>query len=158
MATMSIGAAIHWQAQQAPDALCITHEGRSITRAQLDRRSNRLARAYEQCGVKQDDMVTIALPNGIEFYEACIATWKLGATPQPVSARLPVREREAIVELADPPLVVGVEEGTHAGRTTVPAGFEPEAGLSEEPLPDPETWRSAHVRKSNCRSQMVPQP
>lgn len=25
----------------------------------------------------------MALPNGIEFLEACLAAWKLGATPQP---------------------------------------------------------------------------
>ena len=72
-----------------------------ISRAELDARSNRLARAYADLGVGQGDLVTIALPNSVEFYEACVAVWKLGATPQPVSWRLPDRERQAIVELAD---------------------------------------------------------
>ena len=29
----------------------------------------------------QDSFVTIGLPNGIEWFEAAIAVWKLGATP-----------------------------------------------------------------------------
>lgn len=136
MAEMPIGTAVGWLAEQDPDRPAITHEGRTITRRELDRRTNRLARAYEQMGVGQDDLVTIGLPNGIEFYEACIATWKLGATPQPVSARLPFREREAIVELVDPPIVVGVEPGTHGERRCLPVGFEPDPSLDDGPLPE----------------------
>lgn len=136
MAEMPIGTAVGWLADQEPDAPSITHEGRTVTRSELDRRTNRLARAYAEMGVGQDDLVTIGLPNGIEFYEACIAAWKLGATPQPVSARLPFREREAIVELVDPPIVVGVEPGTHGDRRCVPIGFEPDPGLDDGPLPE----------------------
>ena len=134
MAMISIGAAIHLLAEEKPEAKAITCEGHSITRRELDLRTNRLARAYAELGVVQDAFVTIALPNGIEFYEACVATWKLGATPQPVSAKLPAIERTAIIELAKPALVVGVDglEGT----PSVPAGFTPSAALSDEPLPD----------------------
>ena len=93
MAMISIGAAIHLLAEEKPEAKAITCEGHSITRRELELRTNRLARAYAALGVAQDAFVTIALPNGIEFYEACVATWKLGATPQPVSAKLPAVER-----------------------------------------------------------------
>jgi bile acid-coenzyme A ligase len=136
MAEMPIGTAVGWLAEQDPDRPAITHDGRTVTRGELDRRTNRLARAYAEMGVGQDDLVTIGLPNGIEFYEACIATWKLGATPQPVSARLPFREREAIVELVDPPIVVGVEPGTHGERRCLPIGFEPDPALDDGPLPE----------------------
>jgi bile acid-coenzyme A ligase len=74
-------------------------------------------------GVGQDDFVTVGLPNGIAFYEACIAAWKLGATPQPISYRLPERERNEIVELAKPALVV-VDV------------IEPPASLSDSALPE----------------------
>ena len=37
-------------------------------------------RAYEELGVTQDSFVTIGLPNGIAWFEAAIAVWKLGAT------------------------------------------------------------------------------
>ena len=114
MALMPIGAAIRWLAERDPGRPAITViptpqadvARRTITRVELELHTNRLARTYERMGVKEGDLVTIGLPNSIEFYEACIATWKLGATPQPVSYRLPEREREEIVELAKPSLVV----------------------------------------------------
>lgn len=135
MAQMPIGEVFRYWAERDPNRPSITHEQRSVTRLELDQRTNRLARAYQAMGVEHNDLVTVGLPNGIEFYEACIAIWKLGATPQPVSARLPLREREAIVELVNPPIVVGVEPGTHGNRLCIPAGYEPDPGLDNSPLP-----------------------
>ena len=106
------------------------------TRAELDRRSNRLARAFAARGVGEGDLVCIALPNGIPFLEAAFAAWKLGAVPQPLSSRLPAAERDALVELANPRLVIGVPENAHPGRGCLPEGFEPDASLSDAPLPD----------------------
>src|SRR5215470_18314394 len=131
MALMPIGRIIGWLAEQNPDCPAITFEGRTITRLELEKRTNRLARAYQQFGVVQDDLVTIALPNGLEFYEAALAVWKLGATPQPVSARLPQLECEAIVALAHPALVVGAEPGSLGARPILAAGFTPDPSLSD---------------------------
>jgi bile acid-coenzyme A ligase len=105
---MPIGAVIRFQAERDPDRPAITDvgTGTTVTRAELERRTNRLARTYERLGVREGDFVTIGLPNGIDFYEAAIAAWKLGATPQPVSYRLPQRERDEIVALAGASLVV----------------------------------------------------
>src|SRR5437879_292236 len=89
-------------AETDPDRPAITHEGRTVKRAELESRTNRLARAFQRFGVRPDDFVTIGLPNGIGFFEAAVATWKLGATPQPISSRLPSSERKTIIELADP--------------------------------------------------------
>jgi bile acid-coenzyme A ligase len=125
----------HW-ANVQPDRVAIDHEGQQVTWAELDARTNRLARAYEALGVKQDDFVTIALPNGIEFIEACIATWKAGATPQPISARLPKIERDQIVELGAPTLVVGVEPGAYDPTPCVPVNFVPDAALPDTELPE----------------------
>lgn len=153
-----IGAAIRLHAEQDPDRPSITHEGRTVTRIDLELRTNRLARAYEQFGVKQHDLVTIALSNGIEFYEACVACWKLGATPQPVSSRLPSRERQRLVSLADPPIVVGIEESEHPERTCVPPGFEPGPSLSDEPiLPDRvgRSWKAPTSGGSTGRPKLI---
>lgn len=132
MAMMPMGAVFRWLADRDADRPAITQvpvpaapgDERSVTRRELDLRTNRLARTYERLGVKEGDFVTIGLPNGIDFYEACIAAWKVGATPQPVSHRLPERERDEIVALARPALVVSDV-------------IEADAGASEEPiLPD----------------------
>jgi bile acid-coenzyme A ligase len=136
MALISLSRIVeHWTAVQ-PARTVLVHEGKSLTWGELEARTNRLARAYQSLGVKKDDFVTIALPNGIEFFEACLATWKAGATPQPVSARLPKFERDQIVEVGAPCLVVGVEPGEYAPIACLPAGYVPDASLPNTPLPE----------------------
>ena len=102
MAAISLSRIVAYWAERQPERVAIHHEGDQITWAELEARTNRLAREYQALGVVDDDFVTIALPNGIEFFEACFATWKLGATPQPVSAKLPQFERDQIVEVGQP--------------------------------------------------------
>lgn len=116
-----------------PDEVVITDADGDISRRELESRTNRLAREFQKLGVKPGDFVTIGLPNGIPFIEAMIAAWKLGATPQPVSFRLPARELTAIIGVAQSALVVGLDAGDAA--PSVPVGFEPDATLSDEPLP-----------------------
>lgn len=136
MAIISLSRIIaHW-ADQQPDKVILSHEGREVSWAEFEARTNRLARAYQKLGVKQDDFVTISLPNGIEFFEACFATWKAGATPQPISARLPKLERDQIVEIGAPSLVVGVPDGEYPQAACVPQGYQPGAELSDAPLPE----------------------
>ncbi|MDA8952844.1 AMP-binding protein [Pseudomonadales bacterium] len=125
----------HWSAIQK-DRVAIYHDGETITWGELDRQTNRLARAYEALGVGQDDFVTIALPNGIEFFKSTIATWKVGATPQPVSAKLPKFERDQIVDVGNPKLIAGVPDGSHEGYQTLPTGYEPDPALSDAQLPE----------------------
>jgi bile acid-coenzyme A ligase len=135
MTETPFGVLIGQLARARPGSPAITCGDVTITRADLEARTNRLARAYRDLGVKPDSLVTIGLPNGIAFFEAMVAAWKLGATPQPISSRLPAAERRAIVDLANPALVVGVDPSEASGRPTVPAGFEPDPSLSSDPLP-----------------------
>ena len=130
-----LGVLIGALAAAEPRRPAITCEGQSLTRAELETRTNRLARALAARGVTRDSFVTIGLPNGPAFYEAMVASWKLGATPQPISSRLPAAERRAIIELANPSLVVGVDPDEAPGRATVPAGFEPDPATPADPLP-----------------------
>jgi len=81
----------------APAITCVDS---CLSRQQLDRRTNQPARAFVARGAKPDTCITISLPNGIAFTEAMIATWKVGAIPQPLSAKLPRAELNAIVDLA----------------------------------------------------------
>ena len=89
-----------------PDRPALTDEQETLTRGDLEALANRTARALAAKGVDQDDLVTIALANEAAFVATAIACWKLGAVPQPVSARLPKRELDAIIELAAPRVVV----------------------------------------------------
>ena len=136
---LSISRCVSELARRSPDRLAVVDDDGTLTRRQLDERTNALARAYAALGVVPGRMVTIALPNGRAFVEACVAVWKLGGTPQPVSARLPAAELAAVIALADPVLVVGAEL---PGRTCVSG----ELPLPDDasPLPDvvSEEWKA----------------
>jgi bile acid-coenzyme A ligase len=93
--------------EQDPDAPAITDAAGTITRAQLDSDSNRLARAFQDSGVSQDDVVSICLPSDRRFLVAAWAAWKLGATPQPLSTRIAPAELGEVVALTKPALLVG---------------------------------------------------
>ena len=124
MALISYSRRLSDHAGADPGHLALTDEERTVTRTELESLANRTARALAAQGVGQDDLVTIALPNGIAFVATTIACWKLGAVPQPVSARLPPRELDAIIELAEPRVVVHVPLDTE--RST----------FDDAPLPD----------------------
>lgn len=128
-----IGTLVSELAEREPDAPAITCEGVTLTRAELDASTNRLARAYAELAVRQGDYVTVVLPNSIEWAQAVLATWKLGAVPQPLSPRLPDAELAGLLELRPRALVVGRDDPT--GRTpSVPTGYAPDLELSDAPL------------------------
>ncbi|MCK1268912.1 AMP-binding protein [Bradyrhizobium sp. 49] len=95
-----LGEKLARQARSTPDAPAVSCGETTLTWRHLEGRANRIARALESLGVRVGDLVTVGLPNGVDFIEACWGIWKLGATPQPVSFRLPKAELQAIVALA----------------------------------------------------------
>ncbi|MCV7220610.1 AMP-binding protein [Mycolicibacterium elephantis] len=122
-------------AQQAPDAPAVTCQDRTLTRRELDLSTNRLARAYAELGVRQGDYVTVVLPNSIEWVEAVLATWKLGAIPQPLSPQLPDAELTGLLDLRPRALIVG--RADPSGKIpSVPADFTPDPPPSDAPLPE----------------------
>ena len=171
MAVISYGRALTLHGERDPEAVAFVHDGTSTTHAELDAGSNRRARAFAARGVGVGDFVTIALPNGIEFIESLFACWKLGATPQPISARLPRGERDAIIELVDPALVVGVEPDAQGslppgeaspppgeassptGQVCLAAGLDL-SGEDDSPLPD----RVSKYRMAICSGGSTGRP
>lgn len=135
MPQMSYGRALGWLAEEAPDRVALIHENQRWTRSQLDGLANQMARAYAELGVGKGDLVTIALPNGVEFLAATLAVWKLGASPQPISARLPEKERQAIIELAQPKLILGAAPGSYGDTfSALPVGHVVAPALSSAPM------------------------
>ena len=97
-----MGNLLAYHAERDPTRVAVHFQDDAITYGDLDRWANRLARAYADRGVGFGDLVTIALPNGIEFYAAAFAAYKLGAIPQPLPHRLPRPERDALIDLGEP--------------------------------------------------------
>ena len=132
--TLAIGTQMSRLAAEAPDAPAVSHNGRTLTRGQLESTTNRLARGYAELGVRQGDYVTIALPNSIEWVQAVVAVWKLGAIPQPLSARLPDAEYADLLDLRERALLVGRPDPRGVVRA-VPGDFDP-GDVSDAPLPE----------------------
>lgn len=153
MTVCSYGRALTRSASHQPDAVALIHEGQSTSYAELEENSNRLARAFAERGVGEGDFVTISLPNGREVVESFFACWKLGATPQPISVRLPDHERDAIIDLVGPRLLVGKASGSVAESRTFPADTDVST-QPVEPLPD----RVSHHRFAICSGGSTGRP
>ena len=136
MAQQSYGKRLAELADAKPDHVALICEGERLTRREFDFRANQLARVYADHGLGEGDRATLALPNGIEFFVACLAVWRLGAVPNPVSNRLPEPERKAIIERANPALIVGTTDASASDVACLPEGFSPDASVSGAPLPD----------------------
>jgi len=121
---------------ERPDAPALTVADATLTFAALDERTDRLARRLVAAGAGEGRIVTLALPNSVEFVELALATLKAGGTPLPVSHRLPRIERQAIVDLADAALVVGVDPDDHGERRCI---------RRAEDLPEPTDGRDGPV-------------
>ena len=151
-----IGTQLSALAAAQPDAPAVTCQGRTLNRAELDASTNRLAREYARCGVAVGGCVSIALPNSIEMIQALIACWKLGATPQPLSARLPDAEFAAILDLK--PRALSVGRADPRGKIpSLPADLTVDESLSAAPLPEAVSpiWKSMTSGGSTGRPKLI---
>ena len=139
-----------------PNAVAFVCGDDSLTRSEVLRHGYNLAGHLHDAGTRAGDMVTVAVPNSIEWFVSYVGIWMLGATPQPVSSRLPQRELEAIIELADPPVVIGVEDGSVAGRHGIPVGFVAPSGDASV-LPDvvSPAWKAPTSGGSTGRPKLI---
>lgn len=146
-----------------PDRAAIVCGDRILSRDELERSANRLARDLQQRGVTEGDFVTVALPNSVDWFVAYLAIWKLGAIPQPVSARLPARELAAIVGLAAPKVAFGVERTGEiaalldATTDCLGLGYRPDPSLSDDPVPDAVSpaWKAPTSGGSTGRPKLI---
>jgi bile acid-coenzyme A ligase len=158
MAIVSFSRRLADLAAADPSRAAITCGEHSVTRAELEAAADALARQLLEDGVNHGEMVTIALPNSIDWFVAVVATWKIGATPQPVSSRLPARELAAIVDLADPRVILGTEPDAFVGRICRPLGYlAPIVASDVKPLPDAISlaWKAPTSGGSTGRPKLI---
>lgn len=143
MTRLTISRALTLLAAEHPHRVAVRDGEVVLTRRELDLASNRLARAFAAQGIEPDDLVTLRLPNSAFFVVAACAVWKLGATPQPLSPRLPDDEALAVIAAASPALVV-----------TEPVDA---AAFSSDPLPDAAaaSWKAPTSSGSTGRPKIV---
>jgi bile acid-coenzyme A ligase len=158
MAIVSFSRRLADLAAADPSRTAITCGEHSVTRAELEAAADALARQLLEDGVKHGEMVTIALPNSIDWFVAVVATWKIGATPQPVSSRLPTRELAAIVDLANSRVILGSEPDAFEDRICRPLGYvTPIVASDVKPLPDAISlaWKAPTSGGSTGRPKLI---
>jgi len=79
----STGVTAH--AASTPDKPALVLGDRSVTYAELDDRSTRLAHALRSRGVTEGGIIAVMVPNSVEFVEVAVASGKLAAALAGVS-------------------------------------------------------------------------
>lgn len=106
-----------------------------VTWAALESRANRAARALAAEGLGEGSLLALALPNSVDHIVATFAGWKVGACVLPLRWDLPGWERDRVLQIADPTLVVvATDRADRPGE--VPVGRLSDASLPTTPLPD----------------------
>lgn len=109
---ISYGERIRTLAQAQPDVAAVRmvvngEETGAIDYAGLNRAADRLARRFLDMGANADSFIAIALPNGIAFYVALVAAWRIGACPAPLKYDMTAPERRQFLDLLDPTVLIG---------------------------------------------------
>ena len=136
-------------AQRTPDREAVVCDGRRITYAELECRTNRIANALGAHGVRAGDRVALLLANGIPWVELALGVIKCGALIVPISIRLTHQEIAFIVADSDARALLfdaerrGVAERAVAGTRTEPFAVAVVDALAERagdgapPVPPP---------------------
>lgn len=108
-----------------PARAAVIHGEQRLTFAELDAQARELSGWLRSRGVTPDNLVAYALPNGPQFLALTFAIYKAGATPAPLSPRLPTAERDTILATMQPGLFVDaalLETAYYAPTATLDAG------------------------------------
>jgi acyl-CoA synthetase (AMP-forming)/AMP-acid ligase II len=105
-------------------AAFVADEGWPLSFADLDRLSDQVAAGMARRSVKAGDVVALALPAIPEYAVAYAAAAKLGAVTAGLNTRLTAPEQAALLDVAQPRLVLATEAGAGAAAA---AGWEVEA-------------------------------
>lgn len=153
--TVPFSSILAHHARRSPGRVALIAGGTSIGYDELDARANRRARMLAAHGVIQGDFVTVALPNGPDFYESVFAIWKLGAIPNIVAAKLARPEMEAILDIVRPRLFIGEPPASGvAALAGAPVGLD---RFPADPLPEVVSphWKAMTSGGSTGRPKVI---
>src|SRR6476620_5899074 len=103
----TLGEMLTASARRYGDKPLVVCSDRSLSFAQLDSLSSRLASSLASLGVETSDRITLWMENGWRWMVAYYATLKLGAVVVPCNILLTAEEVSFIVENSGSTLVIG---------------------------------------------------
>jgi amino acid adenylation domain-containing protein len=110
-----------WQAAETPGATALVFEEISLSYAELNERSNRLAHCLLAKGARSEDLVGICLDRGVEMIVSILAILKAGCAYVPMDPGYPGQRLHYMMEDSNCRLVLVTQD--HEGL--LPAGVEP---------------------------------
>ncbi|MEU9291973.1 amino acid adenylation domain-containing protein, partial [Streptomyces sp. NPDC048275] len=131
------------QVARTPDAAALAFEGTVLTYAELDERSNRVARLLIEHGVGPERFVAVALPRSVELIVALLAVLKAGGAYLPLDLEYPAERIHYMLEDTAPLVIVtqgewsGLVGESHGATALLLDTEETEnalAGVSGEPF------------------------
>jgi benzoate-CoA ligase family protein len=137
------------------DRVALRLRDRTLSYVEVDRLANRTGNALRDLGVRQEERVLVALPDGAAFVAALFGALKIGAVVVMVNPDLPLANLAGVVGYSRAPAVVTDsstaprfrEAAAEAGRTLellVVDGDAPDAGDELAAVPthrdDPAIW------------------
>ncbi|HEX8149647.1 MAG TPA: amino acid adenylation domain-containing protein, partial [Pyrinomonadaceae bacterium] len=88
---------IEQQAERSPEAVAVSHEGHSLTYAELNRRANRLAHFLRRQGVGAEVLVAILMERSLDTVVALLGVLKAGGAYVPLDAGYPAERLRYMV-------------------------------------------------------------
>src|SRR5215472_9088926 len=140
---------LRWRARRSPDAEAIWYRGETTTYGELDRAASAIAAGLaREFGVQPGDRVAVLDKNSARCLELIVALDRTGAVAVPVNWRLTAPEVAAVVNDADPKVLV-VDDEFRAAADQVDCrviGFDEvprdaEAGDPHRDAEDAVTWQ-----------------
>lgn len=125
MSWLNMGEMLQVNARKYPDKMALKDTSRALTFEELDLRTNRLANALLDLGLKKQDRFAALCHNHLEYMEIYLAAAKAGLVVVPVSFRLVGKEIEYIIDNSESRAMILDESYVQTMRD-----FRPEASLS----------------------------
>jgi amino acid adenylation domain-containing protein len=94
------------QVERTPDAEAVRFRNQSLTYRELNARANQLANSLRKRGVGRDVLVAVCAERSIEMVVALLASLKAGGAYLPLDPEFPTERLRAILEDANPPVVL----------------------------------------------------
>jgi bile acid-coenzyme A ligase len=161
---VSAGHRISLLAADHPDATAIVFvpeqgDEQLVSWGELDRRSSQVARLLAAHGVDQGSTIVVATGNTPEHFFVAYGAWKLGALLLTLRPQLPAPERDALLDIAQPAVVVADWHGI-AHPLLTRADLVRAEVYSDAPLPDrvPNPGKALGSGGSTGRPKLIVKP
>ena len=114
---MHIGAILHHHAMRHPERPAVIFGDQTLSFHNLDTRSNQLANALIDSGLKPGDRVILYVGNSLALVEAIAAVWKVGGVTVPITPWIVGPELAFMVGDCQPfAILYGPEQTAHVDR------------------------------------------